>query len=176
MFKSWLHHPNKTSLHASKLPREVFKTQRYNHLPMSLSYVLLSKSSWIQYFSTLKICSLLEFSLRNVLPKITSSFSTLIKFTSLKKWKQRQKKNISHAKRPLNFMISLRVLLVNTARNSLLIEAVRCRQHPAGVDQNPTALVMVLPMSRLVHVDESLPRLLSDVAHPTPKHAVHWPV
>lgn len=62
--------------------------QRRRPLPMSLSYVSLSKFSWIQYWSTLKICSLLEFSLRNVLPKITSSFSTLT--TSLEKIKAGQ--------------------------------------------------------------------------------------
>lgn len=43
---------------------------------MSLSNVSLSKFSCLQYFSTLKICWLLEFCFRNVRPKITSNFWT----------------------------------------------------------------------------------------------------
>lgn len=56
------------------------------------------------------------------------------------------------------------------------LEAVRGGQHPARVDQDSAALVVVLPVSRLVHVDESLPRLLRDVALPAPRHAVHGPI
>lgn len=43
---------------------------------MSLSNVSLSKFSCLQYFSTLKICWLLEFCFRYVRPKITSNFCT----------------------------------------------------------------------------------------------------
>lgn len=71
---------------------------------------------------------------------------------------------------------ALCVLLLQTARDSPLIEAVRGRQHPAGVNQHSSALVMVLLVSRLVHVDERLPRLLGDVALPTPEHAEHGPI
>lgn len=55
---------------------------------MSLSYVGSSNFSWIQYFSTLKICSPLEFCFRNVRPRTTSNFSALclkkeIKYVSM---------------------------------------------------------------------------------------------
>lgn len=72
-------------------------------------------------------------------------------------------------------MFSLRVVPLKAPRGNSL-EAVRGGQHPAGVDQDPAALVMVLPVSRLVHVNEGLPRLLSDVALPTTEHAVHGPI
>lgn len=53
----------------------------------------------------------------------------------------------------------------------LLLEAVCSRQDPAGVDEDSSTAVEVLPGARLVHVDDGLPRLLRDVADFTPKDA-----
>lgn len=94
-----------------------------SHSPMSLSNVSLLNFSWIQYFSTLKICSLLEFCLRNVLPKITSNFSTLA-----------LKKENGLCLYAACWMVYFLSLCEGCWSFLLVLEAVRRRQDPTGVN------------------------------------------
>ena len=128
--------------------------------PMSLSNVSLSNFSWFQYFSTLKICSLLEFCFRNVLPKITSNFSAL----SLKK--DRKYVGIFHGKR--DTFLHVAFVWVSFL---LVLKAVCSRQNPTGVNEDTSTSVKVFSVAGLVNVNGRLPRLLRDVALSAPKHA-----
>jgi len=131
---------------------------------MSLSNVSLSNFSWFQYFSTLKICSLLEFCFRNVLPKITSSFSAL----ALKEKKREDNEYIcmKHGK-----LVKCCVCVCVCVWLLLVLEAVGRRQDPTGVNEDSSASVEVFSETGLVNVDGRLPRLLRDVALSAPKHA-----
>lgn len=58
----------------------------------------------------------------------------------------------------------------------LFLKAVCSRQDPAGVNEDASTSVEVLPETGLVDVNDCLPRLLRDVALSAPKHAERRPV